>query len=674
MQTRKSWTNAGTFLSILAFAAACAFLGGAFAPAASRAIAQPPETAPEVPAESSVEPEAKSDAEAEPNTPLEAEPESDAEPEADTTAEPDATEDAELEPSTSEDDGSPLYKVVAAEKPTSTMGKVDSAFGTAVEYMAAVLFYKVPVVTSKKVVQFNYNLYYVRDPKSKGDFKLLNPNDEQDEKTLSDEEVSLRDALDELAHDGIQKGKVLDVDQEDKEDGRAVEFVVVPVNNGKYVLSDGKYSLQNNKQALTSGTFSKLTPKRQLVSDKATDVLNLGQIENAYRKGRLKLNHYKVEAELPDSFILEEKQGPPLVVAWLAVGAVFFTIYMSGYNFWGFRHAVDIVRGTYDNPNETGEVTHFQALSSALSATVGLGNIAGVTIAMTTGGPGAFFWMLACGFFGMTSKFVECTLGQKYRTVNKDGTVLGGPMQYLHVGLKGLGLGPLGQVLAIVFAIMCILASFGGGNMFQANQSGQQVLTLVQLQDSQQLEKLSEQIEDAAEKDDVETMVALQRKRKALVKDMAEFKAYFLPGFGVALALLVGAVILGGIKRIGATAAKIVPTMCGVYVLACLWIIGSHAAEVPALIVQIFTEAFTPQAFGGGFVGVLVIGVQRAAFSNEAGVGSASIAHSAAKTEEPVREGTVALMGPFIDTIVVCSMTAMVILITGAWDNTAWVV
>jgi len=255
-----------------------------------------------------------------------------------------------------------------------------------------------------------------------------------------------------------------------------------------------------------------------------------------------------------------------------------------------------------------------------------------------------------------------------------ESTILGGPMQYLHVGLKELGLEPLGYVLSIVFAIMCIMASFGGGNMFQANQSGAAMLNMVQHSNQEELEQISKDIVIAAKEKDFDRLAKLQSDKSRLQGEMGQFKNVFLPVFGVLFAAAVGVVILGGIKRIAAAAEKVVPTMCLIYIAACLWIIFSHITEVPGLIVYIFEEAFTGKALGGGFVGALIIGVQRAAFSNEAGVGSAAIAHSAAKTEEPVREGAVALLGPFIDTIVVCSMTAMVILITGAWNNDQWVV
>ncbi|MHC4879076.1 MAG: alanine/glycine:cation symporter family protein [Planctomycetota bacterium] len=319
----------------------------------------------------------------------------------------------------------------------------------------------------------------------------------------------------------------------------------------------------------------------------------------------------------------------PLAVFWLVAGAIFFTIRMGFINFRGFRHAVLITAGRYDNKHDHGEVSHFQALTAALSATVGLGNIAGVAIAISTGGPGATFWMIMAGFLGMSSKFVECTLGQKYREVRPDGRVMGGAMYYLSRGLERMGLGPLGSVLAIFFAILCIGGSFGGGCAFQVNQSLNAVKETVPFFDS-----------------DANRWV-----------------------YGLIMAGAVGIVIIGGIKSIARVAEKIVPLMCGVYVVAALFIIGKNFGDVPNAIGQIFSQAFSPDAAYGGFLGVLVVGFQRAAFSNEAGTGSAAIAHAAAKTDYPIREGMVALLGPFIDTVIVCTMTAIVIVITGAYDN-----
>ena len=325
---------------------------------------------------------------------------------------------------------------------------------------------------------------------------------------------------------------------------------------------------------------------------------------------------------------LEAKTGGvPIIALWLLLGAVFFTIRMGFINLRAFGHAIQVVRGRYDNPEDEGEVSHFQALASALSATVGLGNIAGVALAVAMGGPGAIFWMIIAGFLGMSSKFVECTLAQVHRKTRPDGSVLGGPMSYLDEGLSEKGMKGLGKTLAVLFAILCIGGSFGGGNTFQVSQS-----------------------------------LGILRTQIPLFDDMPWL-------YGLVMSAAVGVVILGGIKRIAATAEKIVPLMCGVYVVACLFILIMHVGAIPAAFGRIISEAFTPMAGFGGFVGVLVTGIRRAVFSNEAGVGSASIAHSAAKTEYPVREGIVALLEPFIDTIVVCTMTGLVIVITGAFEN-----
>ena len=316
----------------------------------------------------------------------------------------------------------------------------------------------------------------------------------------------------------------------------------------------------------------------------------------------------------------------PFVVLWLLLGAIFLTLKMGFINVRGFRHAIDLTRGVYDTPGEPGEVSHFQALSAALSATVGLGNIAGVAIAIGTGGPGATLWIIAIGLLGMTSKFAECTLGQLYRVNDESGHVLGGPMRYLRLGLKDIGLEPLGRFLAVAFMVLCIGASFGGGNAFQVGQSLEAIRADVPILQSQ---------------------------------------PYF---YGIAMAFAVGIVIIGGIKSIGAVASRIVPFMCLAYVIAALYILGTHLGEIPAAVSTIVSEAFSPQAAYGGFLGVMVIGIQRAVFSNEAGVGSAAIAHSAAKTDDPVSEGIVALLEPFIDTVVVCTITALVVVVTGAYS------
>ena len=333
----------------------------------------------------------------------------------------------------------------------------------------------------------------------------------------------------------------------------------------------------------------------------------------------------------------------------LICGALFFTLKMTFINIRAFKHAIMVTAGKYDNPEDEGEVTHFQALTAALSATVGLGNIGGVAVAVCLGGPGAVLWMILAGFLGMTSKFVECTLGQKYREERPDGRVMGGAMYYLSKGLGEMGHGVLGKVLAVLFAILCVGGSFAGGNSYQVNQSLGAVGTAVPFFAA------PTEAEDASAADD------------QAVEEQADYRWVY----GLIMSVLVAVVIIGGIRRIASTAEKVVPAMCGLYVAVALIILLKNIGAVPAAMIQIVTDAFTGTAVAGGFVGVLVQGFQRAAFSNEAGVGSAAIAHAAAKTEYPVREGVVALLGPFIDTVVICTMTALVIIITGAWDPTA---
>ena len=319
----------------------------------------------------------------------------------------------------------------------------------------------------------------------------------------------------------------------------------------------------------------------------------------------------------------------PLIVLWLLAGAIFFTFRMRFVNVRLFKHALDLVRGKHDNKDLPGEVTHFQALTTALSATVGLGNIAGVAIAIGTGGPGATFWMILVGFLGMSSKFTECLLGQKYRKIRPDGKIMGGAMYYLSDGLKDLRLKHLGGLLAGLFCVLCIGASFGGGNAFQVVQS----LDLIE-----------------------SVMPALTDNRWI---------------YGLIMSTLVGLVILGGIKGISSVASRIVPIMCAIYLLACIVILAMHIDAIPNAITLIFTSAFSFKAGFGGFLGILIIGVKRAVFSNEAGIGSAAIAHSAAKVSHPAEEGIVALLEPFIDTIIVCTMTALVIIVTGAYLDPA---
>ena len=345
----------------------------------------------------------------------------------------------------------------------------------------------------------------------------------------------------------------------------------------------------------------------------------------------------------------------PIVLILLICGATFFTIYFKFPSISQFPLAINTVRGKYDeldhhgveqtdlnvadgdlpgtikNENQEGEVSHFQALATAVSGTVGLGNIAGVAVAIALGGPGATFWMIVCGLIGMSTKFVECTLGVKYRDVDENGTVYGGPMYYLSRGLDQMGFKVLGKILGVVFAILCVGASFGGGNAFQSNQAAVQLTTMFDLQGGA-------------------TGVII----------------------GIVLAILVGIVIIGGIKKIASVTEKIVPFMAGTYVLASLVIIFSNIQYVGAAFTMIFEGAFTPAAGIGGVVGVIIVGFQRAAFSNEAGAGSAAIAHSAVKTKYPASEGVVALLEPFIDTVVICTMTALVIIFfnmdTGAFE------
>ena len=309
----------------------------------------------------------------------------------------------------------------------------------------------------------------------------------------------------------------------------------------------------------------------------------------------------------------------PWIVAWLVVAATVFTLYFAFVQFRAFRHSIELVRGDYSDPNDAGEVSHFQALATALSGTVGLGNIAGVAVAVGIGGPGATFWMILAGLMGMASKFTECTLGVKYRNEYDDGTVSGGPMYYLTKGFAERGL-PGGKALAILFSIFCILGALGGGNMFQANQAHQQIAGIV-----------------------------------------GQYPGWIT---GVLFAAVVFAVIVGGLKSIARVTEKVVPFMGIMYVSAALVIILMNADKIGWAFGQIFAGAFTGLGVAGGMVGALIQGFKRAAFSNEAGVGSAAIAHSAVRSKEPITEGFVSLLEPFIDTVVICTMTALVIIIT----------
>jgi alanine or glycine:cation symporter, AGCS family len=310
----------------------------------------------------------------------------------------------------------------------------------------------------------------------------------------------------------------------------------------------------------------------------------------------------------------------PWIVLWLVIAASVFTLYFGFIQFRAFRHSLQLVRGDYADPDDTGEVSHFQALATALSGTVGLGNIAGVAVAVSIGGPGATFWMILAGLLGMASKFTECTLGVKYRNEYADGTVSGGPMYYISKGFAEKGL-PGGKFLAVLFAIFCIFGSLGGGNMFQANQAHAQMAGV-----------------------------------------LGEYPGWIT---GIAFAVILYAVIIGGIKSIARVTEKLVPLMAVIYITASLIILAVNADQIGWAIGRIFEGAFTGLGVAGGLVGALIQGFKRAAFSNEAGVGSAAIAHSAVRTKEPVTEGLVSLLEPFIDTVVICTMTALVITISG---------
>ena len=314
----------------------------------------------------------------------------------------------------------------------------------------------------------------------------------------------------------------------------------------------------------------------------------------------------------------------PLIVVWLVAGGVFFTVYLRFVNVRGFAHALRIVSGRYADPNDPGEISQFQALTTAVSGTVGIGNIAGVAVAISVGGPGATFWMIVAGLLGMSTKFAECTLGVRYRRDNPDGSVSGGPMYYLERGLADRGRPRLGRALGAFYAASIVVGCVGIGNMFQSNQA---------------------------------TAIFLDVADVAFLSDNAWL-------MGVVLAALVGLVIVGGIKSIANTTSKLVPAMAGLYVVAALAVLGLNAARIPAACAAIWTGAFAPDGIAGGLLGVAIVGFRRAVFSNEAGLGSAAIAHSTARTPEPVSEGFVALLEPFIDTVVICTMTALVIVTT----------
>lgn len=316
----------------------------------------------------------------------------------------------------------------------------------------------------------------------------------------------------------------------------------------------------------------------------------------------------------------------PLIVVWLIFAACFFTVYLGFINIRGFKHAVDIVSGKFTDESalkQKGEITHFQALTAAVSGTVGIGNIGAVAVTVSLGGPGAIFWVAIAGFVGMTTKFVECTLGVKYRVVNSDGTVSGGPMYYLRDGLKAKGMGGFGKFLGMFFAVSIVIGCLGIGNMFQSNQAYVQLVEATGGATS-----------------------ALQNKGWLV---------------GLVMAAMVAVIIIGGIKSIANITSKLIPFMVLIYLIGALIVLGMNAAELPRAFREIFAGAFSMKGATGGILGIMIIGFQRAAFSNEAGLGSAAIAHSAVKTDTPLTEGFVALLEPFIDTVVICTLTGLVL-------------
>jgi AGCS family alanine or glycine:cation symporter len=389
----------------------------------------------------------------------------------------------------------------------------------------------------------------------------------------------------------------------------------------------------------------------------------------------------------------------PIVLIILILGALYFTIYFRFPNFRHFRLSLDVVRGKYSGGKQLGEVSHFQALTAALSGTVGLGNIAGVAVAVALGGPGATFWMIIAGLLGMSSKFVECTLGVKYREVDADGTVYGGPMYYLSKGFASMRMliggkeyhfSKMGRTLAVMFAIATIGGSLGGGNMLQVNQSYQQMVDVSATEINAALIPqmkgetvfLKGKQEQFVVQEVAEGQISLQPKQDGVAMLnvapnvlASDYVTKPMAGYGFLVGLifagLVAVVIIGGIRSIARVTDKLVPFMCGLYILAALVVLFANYDRVPWAFGEIFRGAFAPDAIYGGVIGVLIQGFRRAAFSNEAGIGSASIAHSAVRTNYPASEGIVSLLEPFIDTVVICTMTAITIVVTGSYQGAA---
>ncbi len=321
----------------------------------------------------------------------------------------------------------------------------------------------------------------------------------------------------------------------------------------------------------------------------------------------------------------------PLIVLWLIIGGVFFTFYLGFINIRGFKHAIKLVKGDYADPKNPGDITQFQALTTAVSGTVGIGNIAGVAVAISVGGPGAVFWLILAGFLGMSTKFAECTLGVLYRQTNKDNSISGGPMYYLEHGLADIKWPKIGKALGMFYAGAIVIGCLGIGNMFQSNQAASILIDVTGGSES-----------------------------------IFASHAWVI---GLLLAIATGLVIVGGIKSIATTTSRLVPFMALLYIIMALLVLILNANKIPASFAAIWDGAFSPTGVSGGMVGVMIIAFRRAVFSNEAGLGSAAIAHSTAKTDRPVSEGYVALLEPFIDTVVICTITALVI-ITTVYDPT----
>ncbi|WP_339697285.1 amino acid carrier protein [uncultured Marixanthomonas sp.] len=399
----------------------------------------------------------------------------------------------------------------------------------------------------------------------------------------------------------------------------------------KWIVAEGELVNEGDEIAIletsngdTSPVYAAVNGKLKYLVAEGNEIFNPNSATDVIEQGA----HMLALVEYDEPQPLQYPNGDiktntiPFIVIWLILGSIFFTFRLGFVNIRGFKHSIDLARGKYDDPDAPGTITHFQAMATAVSATVGLGNIAGVAVAISLGGAGATFWMFMAGFFAMSLKFAECTLGVKYRII-ENGRIFGGPMNYLRYGLEKRNLKGLGKFLAALFALLGVIASFGGGNMLQSNQAFK------------------------------------------IVSEQLPFLEGYGFWFGVFFAVLVGVVIIGGINSIARVTGKVVPFMAIVYIVGCLVVIGTHIENIGGAFSAIFNGAFSADALKGGFIGVLIIGLQRAAFSSEAGVGSAAIAHSASKTNNPIADGFTSLVEPFIDTMVVCTMTALVLIFTG---------